>query len=215
MQLTYKAAEGIFWLLPLILTHLIGKKRNAAINDFLNAHLTEYRFLFFLTVVLDYAIAYWIRRQAILHNVQTKIKVDAGDYITIRREASEESKKEGEEEVEEVEMTMVQYDTEVIDVHMSKILTSTLAYTAMHLITKSPQAILMHIFNPLKNILFSPIHIEYIRGRSMLRPFSKNIMFEFGGSAEASTAAKEQSEKTEKPKAAPVPAKEDKIKKEE
>ncbi|KAI5187032.1 hypothetical protein NEHOM01_1877 [Nematocida homosporus] len=222
MQITYKAAEGFFLLAPIILSYIYKSKINSLLAD----NIFYFRVAFVLSVLLDLGIAYAIKLRVAKLQVGTKIRFVSDDYVTVTKEAkpaenkTEENKggEEGEGEGEvETEMTVCEYDTKVINTHISKILSSALIHTAIHLVVKTPQPIMMLILNPLKNMFFFPMYIEYVRGRSMLRPFSRNVMFEIGekkSTEEGEEKVGEEEEEKEKKTTTP-PKKDKKLKKEE
>ncbi|KAI5188725.1 hypothetical protein NECID01_0338 [Nematocida sp. AWRm77] len=226
MKVTYKAAEGFCLIAPFLLTYIY----KARINDFLTENLLHFRLVFLISVLIDMGMAYWVKKQILRHNVQTKIRFTSDTYIMLNKEKKEKINEKGEtveeDEEEEVEMTVCEYDTQVISTHISKKLSSTLLYVVMHLAFKSPQPIMTLIFNPVKDLIFFPIYIEYIRGKKMLRPFSRNIMFEMGEEKEEATVKKpvlkEESEEDKDDSSsfsisdeAAVPIKGEKAKKEE
>lgn len=198
MKVTYKTAEGFCLLAPLLFTYVYKTK----IHSFLTEYLMVFRIIFVASVMIDLSLAYWIKQQILKHNVQTKIRFSSDSYVMVTKEKKEKLNEKGEtveedDENNEIEMSVCEYDSQVISTHISKTITSTLIYTAMHLAIKSPQPIMMLIFNPVKDLLFFPLYIEYLRGKKMLRPFSRNIMFTVGeekGATESDQKVKEAEE---------------------
>lgn len=244
MEITYKAAEGLLLIVPVILAYVYKSKLNIVFAE----HLLLFRAVFALSFVIDLALSYFVKRKIAQHNVKAKIRFSHDDYITVvkqKKEQTEKEKPENEkeekdkqteervekqekkekkeeqpEEDEEVEMTVCEYDTKVINTHISKLVTNALVHTALHLIIKTPQPIMMLIFSPIKNIFFFPLYIEYLCGKKMLRPFSRNIMFQIGGvqknkSNPEEEVAQKKKKKEEENKPAEIKEKEPRLKKEE
>jgi len=174
MKVTYKAAREIFMFAPMILTYLYKKQ----INEILLKNIFYFRAVFLVSFLLEIGLAYLIKKRIEMSNVQTKIRFSTDTYVTLPKGRTSDKKEEEEER--EIEMTVREYDMQVISTHISKSITSALIYTVMHFVVKSPQPIMMLVFNLVNDMIFSPIHIEYLRGKPMLRPFSRNIMFEIG-----------------------------------
>lgn len=203
MQVTYKAAEGFFLLVPVLLSYAFKGK----LNELLTQYVLYFRIGFLLSVLVDLLISYRIKQRIELHNIKTKVKFTTDDYITIPKPARTAETQNTTEEAEEreVEMTVHDYDLGVINSHISKVLSNSAIHLAIHLFMKSAQPLLMLILNPVKNFVFFPPYIEYITGRTMLRPFSRNFII--GGNEKRRTSKPENV-------AAPVENKED-IKKED
>ncbi|KAI5181738.1 hypothetical protein NEOKW01_1902 [Nematocida sp. AWRm80] len=168
MKISYRGAEGLVVLVPMLLTYIFRNKINAIATEY----LLYIRIALVLSILIDMGLAYLIKKKIDDAKVGTKIKFTSDDYIQMTK-----IQKEGEEE-EEIEMTLQEYDTQVISTYVTKSMTNALIHIAIHIFTKTSQPLFMLILNPLKSLLFSPIHIEYIRGVSMLRPFSRNVLFE-------------------------------------
>ncbi|KAI5171416.1 hypothetical protein NEFER03_0775 [Nematocida sp. LUAm3] len=209
MQLTYKAAEGFFLFTPMILTFIYKKQMERLTSP---ENVIYFRCAFVISVLIDLGISYLIKKQIAKRNIKTKIRFETDDYIAVSADKTVKTEEDAEDTTPEIEMTVSEYDNKVITTHMSKIISSALIYTAIHLIVKSPQPIMMLILNPIKNFFFCPIYIEYLRGKSLLRPFSRNIMFTIGETNEE----QEGTEEAEQPSTQiPKESKNQKAKKEE
>lgn len=181
MQISYKAAEGFFILVPVLLSYGFKGK----LNEMVSNNILHFRIACIVSILLDLALSYGIRRKIESHNVKTKIKFSTDDYITIPKvtpqepQNIDEEKLDEEEEVEEreIEMTVHDYDMKVINSHISKILSNAAIHLSLHIFMKNTQPLLMLIITPIKNLLLFPPYIEYVMGASMLRPFSRNMIF--------------------------------------
>ncbi|KAI5166045.1 hypothetical protein NEIG_01646 [Nematocida sp. ERTm5] len=205
MQISYKAAEGFFFLAPALLSYTFSGK----LNEIVTKYVMYVRLAFVASIILDMAVSYRIKRRIEMHNVKTKIKFATDDYIVIPAAAQDENEEQAQNEQKgevEIEMTVHDYDLKVINAHISRILSNAAIHLAIHLFMKSGQPLMMLIFNPLKHFILFPPYIEYITGRSMLRPFSRNYII--GGSEKRKSA--KPAEKVDE-----IPEKEMKVKKEE
>ncbi|KAH9387096.1 uncharacterized protein NEMAJ01_1992 [Nematocida major] len=206
MQISYKAAEGFFLLVPILLSYAFKGK----LNEILTQHVLYVRIAFVVSMCIDLLISYRIKCRVELHNVKTKIKFAFDDYVVVSKPAREnkdpKQPAEDEEEETEIEMTVHDYDLKVINSHMSRMLYNAAIHLAIHLYSKSTQPMIMLIMNPVKNFIFFPPYIEYITGWSMLRPFSRNFII---GGAEKRRTTKPAESLEE------IPEKDMKVKKEE
>ncbi|KAI5191926.1 hypothetical protein NEMIN01_1744 [Nematocida minor] len=213
MQVSYKAAEGFFLLVPVLLSYAFKGK----LNEIITAHVLYFRIACVISILIDLAISYRIKSRIELHNVKTKIKFSSDDYIVIPKtvardeQKSENGKAQEEQELEEpeVEMTVHDYDMKVITSHISRVLSNAAIHLSLHIFMKNTQPLLMLIISPLKHLIVFPPYIEYVMGSSMLRPFSRNLIF--GAEkrhVSKSTAAAEAA-------VSEIPEKELKVKKEE
>lgn len=213
MQISYKAAEGFFILVPVLLSYGFKGKLNEIVAD----NVLYFRVACVVSILLDLGISYAIKCRVESHNVKTKIKFTTDDYITmpkapvqepLNEENNEKTQDEQDVEEPEVEMTVHDYDLKVINSHISKILSNAAIHLCLHLFMKNTQPLLMLIMSPVKNLIVFPPYIEYVLGTSMLRPFSRNLIF----GAEKKRAAKKS---VVEGLVNEIPEKEMKVKKEE
>lgn len=181
MQISYKAAEGFFILVPVLLSYGFKGK----INELVTENVLYFRISCVVSILLDLAISYAIKMRIESHNVKTKIKFTTDDYISMTKETSqdaqsgEEDKVQDEQDLEEpeIEMTVHDYDLKVINSHISRILSNAAIHLCLHIFMKNTQPLLMLIMSPIKHLIVFPPYIEYVLGTSMLRPFSRNLIF--------------------------------------
>lgn len=186
MQISYKGAEEFVAFAIGACAFLFRRK----VSELTAASSMNYcRALFVASVAIDMLLAFYIKKKIMQHKVETKVKVPKSDAVVAQSQAEkkEEEQEEGEEgaaeepeEAEEVEISVFEYDLKFINMQISKVASSFLIASVFHMILKAPQPLIMQLFNPMKNVLFCPLYIEYLRGRPMLRPFSKNLLIDTG-----------------------------------
>jgi Phosphate transport (Pho88) len=176
MKLSYKEAESIVFISTAVISFIFKNK----ISKTVEGHILALRILFALGTTADLLIAFYVKKQVLKHNIKTKVKVPVSDPAAMLKKTAEEKREDDAEDraEEEVEMTVCEYDMNTINSHISKVTINAIMSGLVHMIMKSPQPLMFQVLDPFKNLLLYPLYIEYVRGKSMVRPFTKNILLD-------------------------------------
>lgn len=123
------------------------------------------RIAFGLSVILQMAVALYIKRQIVTMNDKTTFKY--------RSEPSLFNTTEGEE----IEISNCEYDLNEVNKIFRTCLLQSLIITLVHIKWSVTQPILIQSTTFFRNLVFSPLYRAHLYGMKIIRPFDKNMLF--------------------------------------